>query len=444
MRPLWSLTAALLLCVGAAALAQEASLRAREVTIVQRTGAWGRQQAVIEGRLHNEGSLAQVVSQLQAVVYDAQDARIGEGFGFLTGVCGEALPPEHALQPGESAPFALQLELYVLAQAPPDARIVVLPQARSRQPAARSRAPDLPGITQMDEREVVELEWLDAQQLRYSSGCWRDVFTLRAWHELDLGTGERRDLAAHPRAAELNAALLEAIRQGDPQLFRRSFFRFAPGQRRAFFQNELNSLVTVEPNGSFARILFDGLYNITLQGVQWHGASGNFVAWYHGGPGHMVRYASGNAEGRPLSQHPNEAIPSYTLPGLSESGRGLVISATVDGLTGYFLKDSASDFTLPMFAAEPPGNHWPAPWYAHTPAGRRIYIARPLNGEARLQCHNPDSGALHDLTALPLRLAPQERSRMALSPDFATLALAANGAQGGLWLIDLQQFAACA
>ncbi len=50
---------------------------------------------------------------------------------------------------------------------------------------------------------------------------------------------------------------------------------------------------------------------------------------------------------------------------------------------------------------------------------------------------------MHDLSPLPLQLAPDARSRMALAPDFTTLALAANGVDGGLWLIDLQRFAPC-
>ena len=445
MRLVSRLIAAVLLCAAAGlVVAQETALRALETAIVLRPDAWGQEQAYIVGRLHNDGPLAWAVEQLVAEVSDAEETLIGEGFGFLTGVCGEALPLDHALQPGESAPFALQLDLFGAPEAPPDAHIEILPQASSREPAPPASAPAQPGITQIDGREIVELEWVDAQRLRYSSGCWRDVFTLRAWHELNLLTGETSELAAHPDAEDVTPALLEAIDQTDPPDFRRSFFSFAPGQRRALYQNALNSLLTVEPNGSFPRVLFDKLYNISLQGISWQGQSGNFIAWYHAGPGKEVRYAVGNSEGRPLSQHPNRAFPSHTVPGLSASGRGLVINTTINGVTGYFLKDTASDFTLPMFAAEPPGNHWPAPWYAHSPGGRRIYIARPVDGMARLQCYNPDTKALQDLVALPfLQLAPDARSRMALSPDFTTLALAANGIHGGLWLIDLQRFAFC-
>lgn len=423
--------------------AQETELLTQELVVVRRPNAWGQEQAFIEGRLHNAGPRAWVVEHLLAEVGAADGAIIGEGFGFLTGACGEALPAGHVLQPGDGAAFTLQLDLPDGAELPPDAAIEVSPQARSLEAEGRDSGPALPGILRVDAREIVELEWVDAQHLLYSSGCWRDVFTLRDWFELDLQTLESAALPAHPRAENVTGRLLEAIDQSDPLVFRRSFFSFSPGQRRALYQSALNSLVTVEPNGSFPRVIFDKLYNISLQGVSWQGDSGVFVAWFHAGQGTEVSYAVGNAEGRRLSVHPTFTIPSMTVPGVSASGRGLVISGTIDGVTGYFLKDSASNFTLPMFEAEPPGSNWPAPWYAHSPGGRRIYIARPVDGAARLQCYNPDSETLYDLGALPLQLAPDARSRMALSPDFTTLALAANGAGGGLWLIDLQRFAHC-
>ena len=429
--------------VAAPLAAQGDELQARDLAVTLRPDVWGQQQAYVEGRLYNSGRLAWVVDQMVAEVRLADGSLVGEAFGFLTGACGEALPADHILQPEASAAFALQLDLFGAEELPADALLEVLPQATSLAAQAAVSAQELPGIRQISAGEIVALEWEDARHLRYSSGCWRDVFTLRDWFELNLQTGESVALPAHPRAEEVTGALLEAIGLEDPLIFRRSFFSFAPGQRRALYQNELNSLFTVEPDGSFPRILFDKLYNISLQGVSWQGDSGNFVAWFHAGHGTEVSYAVGTSGGRRLSLHPSAAIPSMTAPGLSASGRGLVITATIDGVTGYFLKDSASNFTLPMFAAEPPGNHWPAPWYAHGPGGRRIYVARPVNGEARLQCYNPDSETLHDLSALPLQLAPDERSRMALSPDFTTLALAASGAHGGLWLIDLQRFAYC-
>ncbi len=444
MPQLRALVLFLLFVVQAAPLqAQDGELRPLELAVALRPDVWGQEGAYIEGRLQNTGENPWAVDELVARVYSADGALIGEAFGFLTGACGEALPADHVLRPSESAPFALQLDLFGVEELPHDAAIDVLPQADPRDLAPPRIAQDLPGIRQVDSGEIVELEWVDARRLRYSSGCWRDVFTQRDWFEIDLSGGERVALPAHPRAAAVTEPLLQAISQGDPLLFRRSFFSFAPGRRRAFYRSAVNSLLTVEPNGSFPRVIVADIYNISLQGISWQGDSGVFVAWFHAGHGTAVSYAVGNSEGRRLSLHPSEAIPSRTVPGVSANGRGVVISATIDGVTGYFLKDSATNYAVPMFEAEAPGNHWPAPWFANSPAGRRIYIARPVEGQARLQCYNPDSQTLHDLSPLPLQLAPDARSRMALSPDFTTLALAANGVNGGLWLIDLQRFAFC-
>lgn len=444
MPQLRALVLLFLFAVNAAPLpAQDGELKPLGLAVVRRPDLWGQEAAFIEGRLQNAGQRAWAVAELIARVQDADGALIGEAYGFLTGACGEALPADHVLRPSESAPFVLQLDLFGAAELPPDAGIELLPQASPRDLATPRIAQEMPGIRLVDGGEIVELEWVDARRLRYSSGCWRDVFTQRDWFELDLQGGERVALPAHPRAEQVTEQLLQAIGQSDPLLFRRSFLSFAPGQRRAFYRSAVNSLVTVEPNGTFPRVIVDDIYNISLQGINWQGDGGVFVAWFHAGQGTAVSYAVGNSEGRRLSLHPSEAIPSRTLPGVSASGRGLVIGATIDGVTGYFLKDSASNFSQLMFEAEPPGHHWPAPWYAHSPGGRRIYIARPVDGQARLQCYNPDSETLHDLSPLPLQLAPDARSRMALSPDFTTLALAANGVDGGLWLIDLQRFAFC-
>ncbi len=103
-----------------------------------------------------------------------------------------------------------------------------------------------------------------------------------------------------------------------------------------------------------------------------------------------------------------------------------------------------------MFEATPPGNNWPAPlWVASgadagSVAQERIYIARPVDGEARLQCYSLQDGGPVDLAPLPLTLELDERAQWWLSPDGVTIALAANGPRGGLWLIDLAALPACA
>src|SRR5690606_28191345 len=125
----------------------------------------------------------------------------------------------------------------------------------------------------------------DETSLRYSPGCWRDVFTNRPWVQHNLATGESQPLEGHPRAAEITPLVLELTELTDPILFNRSFFSFAPGHRRAIYQTRLNTLMTTEPDGSFRRVLYETLFNITLQGINWHKNSGTMLAYYHGGYG---------------------------------------------------------------------------------------------------------------------------------------------------------------
>ncbi|MFN8451650.1 MAG: hypothetical protein U0521_24435 [Anaerolineae bacterium] len=56
---------------------------------------------------------------------------------------------------------------------------------------------------------------------------------------------------------------------------------------------------------------------------------------------------------------------------------------------------------------------------------------------------NRDEGQLHDLAPLPLKLADDERAWWWLSPDESQIALAADGVNGGLWLIDLTELPDC-
>jgi hypothetical protein len=60
-----------------------------------------------------------------------------------------------------------------------------------------------------------------------------------------------------------------------------------------------------------------------------------------------------------------------------------------------------------------------------------------------MQCFNREEGGLHDLVPLPLNLTDGERAQWWLSPDEQTIALASNGVNSGLWLIDLDALPAC-
>jgi len=432
----------LLLCLsGIAVLAQDTGLIADGTTVVSQLDAYGQEIKIVKGVLINQGETSFNNISLTAQVYDANNEVIGEGFGFPVKACGEALLPEFTMRPGMTEFFTVPLDIFE-----PDAaidRVEITPQAVSTETDESASQPAFQsGITVVTEREVVAVEWLDNENLLFSSGCWRDVFSNRSWFEYNVRSGIQQP-TEHPRAVEITDALRNTIDLTDSLFFNRSFFTFAPGQRRAVYQTDLNTLVTAEADGSFPRVLYDRLYNISLQGINFV-QDGVFLAYYHGGYGDNVLYLTANANGQQLSQHPAISLPSMIVPGVAPNGQRIIIAAEIDGITGYYLRATNTEFSELLFEAEPPGNNWPAPLYNITQdAKRSIYIARPVDGEARLQCFNPDSRNLHDLTSLPLNLETDERGWMWLSPDGSKIALAANGLHGGLWLIDLNEFAAC-
>jgi hypothetical protein len=426
---------------GISVTAQDVGLVAQDTTVITQLDAFGQEIRVAQGVLVNQSETAFNNISLLAEVYNADNQIVGEGFGYPVKACGEGMLPDFIMQPGMTEFFRVSLDIFE-----PEAaidRVEIIPQADSIAADDTLRQPDFQsGIAVITGREVVAVEWLDNENLLFSSGCWRDVFTNRSWFEYNVRSGIQSP-AEHPRSVEITDALRNTIDLADPQWFSRSFFSFAPGQRRAVYQTDLNTLVTTEADGSFARVLYDRLYNISLQGINYV-QGGVFLAYYHGGYGDNVLYLTANVNGQQLSQHPAVSLPSIIVPGVSPDGQRVIIAAEMNGVTGYYLRATNTEFQELLFEAEPPGNNWPAPVYIITPeAGRFIYIARPVNGEARLQCFNPDSNNLHDLTSLPLNLETDERGWMWLSPDGSKIALAANGLRGGLWLIDLSEFEAC-
>lgn len=431
-----------LLLAALPAAAQPDDLIVAEVTVVTATDAFGLPAQTAVGFLTNRGQMAYESITLYAEAYDASGALIGEGFGYLVKACGEALLPAFALQPGMSEPFAVPLDLFGDGEID---RLEITPQAAATAPdPAMQRPAAADGITEVTAREVVAVEWIDAQSLRYSGGCWRDVFTNRPWFTYDLNTRAVTG-GPHPRASEITAETLRALRLEDPAIFNRSFFSFAPNERRAVYQETLNTLATTEPNGSFLRVLFEQIYNISLQGINFLRPTGGvFVAYYHGGYGDSVLYGTANVDGQILSQHPTVSLPSLIVPGAAPNGQRVIIAVEVDGVTGYYVRATNTDFSELLFEGDAPGNNWPAPIYDVPDTGDlRVYVARPVDGTPTLQCFNRASRQLHDLTPLPLRLETDDRAWMWFSPQANQIALAANGVFGGLWLIDLAALPAC-
>jgi hypothetical protein len=434
-----------IVCVLGMVSAQDSELVTEEVSITAQTDSFGQEIQVAQGQLLNQGDTAYNNLALLAEVYDAQDGLVGEGIGFPVNACGAGFLPDFALQPGASQPFTVPLELYE-ADAEVD-RVEIIPQGVPTDP--QDTAFELPnGITRLSDHEVVNVEWIDSQSLRFATGCSRDLFTHWTWYEYNPASGDPQP-APHPKADIINNAsqvMLTQLELDEPFDVENSFISFQPNGRRMAYQNSRNSFLTAEPDGSFRRLLADRLHNRTLQGIQWL-ADGNFLAYYYGAYGDPVLYFTGNVEGGILSEHPVDTVPSLIAPGASPDGSRIILAATINDVTGYYLKLAPyHDTTELLFEGEPPGNNWPGPLYLRPPgdAPRILYFARPVDGEAHLQCFNLTTRQLRDLSPLPLQLATDERAWWWLSPDNQRIALAANGLHSGLWMIELSAFESCA
>ncbi|MBC7812431.1 MAG: hypothetical protein H7175_14840 [Burkholderiales bacterium] len=415
------------------------ALVAQNVTIGTQTDAFGQEALVATGRLLNQSDRAYSNVNLFAAVINGTGEAVGEGYGYPVNACGEGLLADFTLQPGATQPFSVALELYESDETA--AEVLIVPEAEASDSQTSSLPLVIDGISPVTGDEVVSVEWVDGQRLLYGVGCWRDPFNQQRWLEYDTVTGVQGE-TTHPHAGDVTDALRATLNLTDPIMFGRSFLQFAPGQRRLFYQTDLNSPMTAEPDGSFLRVLYTDLYNRSLQGVNWL-RDGAFLAYYHGGFGDDVLYFTATVDGQNLSNAPLETIPSLIVPGASPDGSEVIIAAGIDGVLGYYRKYTNFDTINLLFEAEPPGNNWPAPLYQLEADAKYVYIARSNDGEAILQCYDMESGEMNFLTRLPLSLSSEERGWMWFSPDYSKIALAANGVNGGLWIIDLTAYAPC-
>lgn len=425
--------------------AQDTALVVEDVTVTMQTDAFGQEIQVAEGELLNQGNTAFNNINLLAEVYDSANTLVGEGFGFPVNACGAGYLPDFALQPGAAQGFTVTLELYE-EDAVVD-RVEVIPQGTPTDAQADATPTLINGITPVSDHEVINVEWLDPQTMRFAVGCTRDLFTQWTWFDYNVATGVQQQ-TTHPKADLINnasAVMLTQLELDEPLDIQNAGFSFHPTGRRMVYQNDRNSFLSAEADGSFRRLLADRLFNRTLQGVIWL-RDGVFLAYYYGAQGDPVLYFTANVEGGILSEHPADTLPSLIVPGASPDGSRIILAATINDVTGYYLKQAPYPNTAELlFEADPPGNNWPPPIYWRPPddSPRVIYIARPVDGEARLQCFNLTTRQLRDLSPLPLQLATDERASWWLSPDNQRIALAANGLHSGLWMIELSAFESC-
>lgn len=428
--------------IGGAAAAQEdseADLTPGEVEIITEQDIYGQTVLMAEGELTNRSSTAYTSITLFADVLDKSSTAIGEGFGYLVDACGAALV-DVTLQPGEARRFALTLELYE-----PDAEIdtvTITAEGIPTDPTSPDAGGFFSGVKSVTRQEVVMLEWIDESFLRYGVGCDGYVFSALDWYEYDV-RGNFSTPIIHPRAEAITEAMLTQVGLTDPFVFRRSYLSFPPDARRMVYQTGINTVFTAEPDGSFKRLIFEDLARHSLHGIQWL-REGRFLAYYFGAYGEPVRYFTASVDGQILSPSIYDVVPSVTVPGATGDGLRVIIGAAFDDVTGYYYKSTLYLDNELLFEAELPGNNWPAPVFTRRADGNAyIYFIRPVEEKARLQCFDMQTRELHDMTTLPLDLTPESRGWAWLSPEGERLAVAANGVNSGLWLVNLSGFMAC-
>ncbi|MCC6805496.1 MAG: hypothetical protein IT319_21630 [Anaerolineae bacterium] len=416
-------------------------LSAEAVEIVSGIGGFGQPVVAAVGQIVNASREDAYTSlSLSAQAFDADNTLVGEGIGVLVNACGVGVLPDFALQPESAQAFSVPLELHET-----NATIDRVEISAEGQPTAPTEAAPLAGgITQITDDEAVNVEWIDDNSFRFSTGCETDLFNQWTWYSYNRRIDRATEIAA-PHADDANETMRARLELEDDDVFAHSMMRFAPDGDRVVYQNARNDFLTAYITGTFRRGLYIGLHSRTLQGIYWQ-PDERFIAYYYGAYGDPVYYFVADAEARTISPSITNNPPSVIVPGLSRDGRRVVVAGEFDGVTGYYLYVVTNGFFELQFEAEPPGNNYPAPIPLANPETDlidRIYVALPVDGKPRLQCFNRDEGQLHNLAPLPLNLADDERAWWWISPGNSQIALAADGVNGGLWLIDLTALPDC-
>lgn len=431
------LLALALICLGAIlnAAAQDApQLILLETAIGSEPDGFGGETRVVTGEVFNHGAEAYKNISIRVEVYAADETLIGEGFGFLVDACGTALL-DYALLPGGVQAFSAPFELFAAGDV---AQIRVRADGQAEAPVWPPQI-DAPAVQLIVRDEVVMLEWLDEDTLIYGIGCEGSVFTELDWRRYDVAD-HAVSAIAHPAAAMVtaemiersDAALITQSGEQDPALFYTSRMTFPPRARRIVYQNDLHTIFSAEPDGSFKRLIHDKLHQHSLRGFIWARQPGVFLAYYFGSHGEPVYYFTADVAGRMLMGRLEALSPSLTVPGPSADGLSVVVGWRREDATGYHL-DYAFGGSEFLFEADLPGNNNPAPILA----GDFVYVIQPGDSAAMLQCFDRRTRELTTLTALPLQLTREARAWSWLSPGGGKLALAMNGTAGGLWLVEL-------
>jgi hypothetical protein len=449
MRPLFFF---LLLLFGTACLAQEA-LVSFDIEIVNQIDAFGLEQQLLVGKIRNDSDSAYSNISVYADLLNEDGDVIGEAFGYVVDECGEAVL-DFPLQPRQERPFLASVELFEDEEVV-DFELVAEGTETDAEPEREIDVSD--AVLEVASGEVVLVEWEDEQNLRYGVGCDGSLFTTYDWYRYRLEDELISPLEESPNADYITDAFIQQtgvnqLTQGsaeDETLIERSFLTFPTQTPRIVFQNDIHTIITAEVDGSFKRVVHTVLSQFSLQGFVWS-PLGNFVAYYFGAYGEPVRYFTASPTGGRISGALQDNTPSQTVPGLTDDGQRVVISGTFpdangEEVTGYWFSNTINQSRELLFEAdELAGNNYPAPvYYRRDDVTRFVYVIRPIEGVATLQCFHYEAEELTTLTTLPLQLETNERAWAWISPDNTTLAIGANGNHAGLWLVDLEAFEDC-
>ena len=300
--------------------------------------AFGGESPVVSGELYNHGTAAYTNVNITVEAFDADLELIGEGFGFLVDACGTALL-DYALPPGRTQAYAAPFELFVEGEV---AQVKLSIDAESVDLEAPAQI-ETPSVRRVAEAEVVMLEWLDEQTLIYGAGCDGDVFTELDWRRYSLADHAVSEIDhpdAHRVTAEMiassDAALITQSGEQNPALYFCSQMTFPPNARRIVYQNDLHTIFSAEPKGSYKRLIHDKLHQHSLRGFRWARDPGVFLAYYFGSFGEPVHYFVANVEGRMISNRLEELPPSHIVPGPAPDGLAVVVGRRIGDLSGYF------------------------------------------------------------------------------------------------------------
>ena len=283
-----------LICgLAATALAQDKpELILSNTQVSSQPDGFGGEAPVVSGEVFNHGAEAYTNINIAVEAYDSEEGLIGEGFGYLVDACGTALLG-YALPPGNVQAFNAPFELFA------DGDVASVRVSVDGDAVAPVWPPqlDTPAIHLIARDEAVMLEWQDEESLIYGVGCDGTVFTELEWWRYDVVDNALTE-TEHPDAglvtAEMiersDAAMITQSGEQNPQLFFGSQMTFPPNARRIVYQNDLQTIFSAEPNGSFKRLIHDKLHQHSLRGFLWARNPGIFLAYYFGSYGEPVHY----------------------------------------------------------------------------------------------------------------------------------------------------------